>query len=594
MNIQKEWDLSPLEENKSFDEITKELEQHAHEFIHKWCDRTDYLTEPTILAEALNEYNTWLTTWGNDGNLGYKLWLETSRDQNNTELKAQFNKMIEFSTQLHNKLQFFILNIRTVDPSNQQMFLEHEGLLPYKHFLEKQFELQKYTLSDKEEQIINLKSNPAYYQWVTMVSTFLSQQEAEVLVDKNTKETKTFEEILNSLGHIDKAIRDDAAKEFNRILEKHTHIAEAEINAVLTNKKIDDQLHGLPRPDTSRHIADDVTADIVDTLIESVQKRNNISHDYYALKAKLFGVEKLQYHERNVPFATKEISYEYKDAVTIVNTVLSNIDPEFGSIFKQFVEGGHIDVFPKKGKRGGAFCAHDRIVHPTYILLNYTNKLRDVCTLAHEVGHGINNELIKKKQNAINFGTPTFTAEVASTFLEDFVFEYLLSDVDEKTRLSLYVDKIGDQISTIHRQVAFYTFEKELHEQFREKGYLSHTEIGELFTKHCSAYMGPAIEQSPGSPNWWIYVNHFRSFFYTYTYASGLLISKALQQKVRNDNTYIEKVKEFLATGKALSPYDIFAKMDIDITKPDIWNSGLDEIEALLNETKELADKVAK
>jgi oligoendopeptidase F len=252
-----------------------------------------------------------------------------------------------------------------------------------------------------------------------------------------------------------------------------------------------------------------------------------------------------------------------------------------------------MDVYPRQGKQGGAFCAAASVSLPTYILLNHTDRLQDVLTLAHETGHGINNELMRVKQNALNFGTPTSTAEVASTFMEDFVLEHLAAEADEPTQLAINMLKLNDDISSIFRQVAGYRFEQELHQAVRERGYVPQEQIGEIFTKAMSTYMGPAVEQSPGSQNWWVYWSHFRRYFYVYSYASGLLISKSLQAMVRQDPASISRVKEFLSAGTSDSPKNIFAKLDIHIDEPTFWQRGLDQIASLLDQTEKLAARVS-
>jgi oligoendopeptidase F len=220
--------------------------------------------------------------------------------------------------------------------------------------------------------------------------------------------------------------------------------------------------------------------------------------------------------------------------------------------------------------------------------------LQDVLTLAHEMGHGINNELMRQRQNALNFGTPLSTAEVASTFMEDFVLEELLRGVDEETQLSIMMMKLNDDISSIFRQVAAYQFEQELHNTHRQKNYLDQTEIGQIFEKHMASYMGDAVEQSPGSQNWWVYWSHIRNFFYVYSYASGLLISKSLQAKVRQDHAFIMLVKEFLSAGLSAAPRHIFQQLDIDVSQNSFWELGLDQIQTLLDQTESLAKKLGK
>ncbi|MEI6222208.1 MAG: M3 family metallopeptidase, partial [bacterium] len=401
-------------------------------------------------------------------------------------------------------------------------------------------------------------------------------------------------QLMSLMSSSDKPVRDEAATAFNEILAKHIDVATEEINSILENKKINDELRGMERPDQGRHLSDDIDSFVVDALLEAVKDRFTIAQEFYQLKAQLFGVQQLKYHERNVPYGQITKKYPFEDSVRLVQQVCEKLDSEFASIFKGFVDNGQLDVFPRKGKTSGAFCAHHLITQPTYILLNHTDKLNDVLTLAHELGHGINNELIKQKQHALYFGTPLSTAEVASTFMEDFVLQEINAEANEEERLAIMMMKLNDDISSIFRQVACYRFEQALHESFREKGYLSKEDIGALFREHMLSYMGDAVEASEGSQNWWVYWSHIRSFFYVYSYASGLLISKSLQNSVRKDPQFIEKVKGFFSAGMSDSPKNIFNNLGINIADKAFWQQGLDEIEALLKETKELAEKLGK
>ncbi|HEX9112906.1 MAG TPA: M3 family metallopeptidase, partial [Nitrospirota bacterium] len=342
------------------------------------------------------------------------------------------------------------------------------------------------------------------------------------------------------------------------------------------------------------HLADDIESDVVDALIDAVSRRFDIPSRYYELKASLLKVKQLRYHERNVEYGVVARRYPYPQAINLVWRVMNKLDGRFGDILTGFVKNGQIDAYPRKGKDSGAFCMHHLLVQPTYILVNHTGKLHDVLTIAHEVGHGINNELIREKHHALDFGTPTSTAEVASTFMEDFVLDEVLETADDELRLAIMMQKLNDDVSSIFRQAACYRFEQELHGEFRKKGYLSKEEIGKLFQKNMAAYMGKTVEQSEGSENWWVYWSHIRYFFYVYSYASGLLISKSLQSSVKKDPTFIDKVKEFLSAGLSDSPKNIFQRLGVDIADSRFWNRGLDEVAKLLEETTRLARKMGK
>ena len=591
------WNLTSLfegDDDPRIEEKRKLIEKESYAFITTWKDRKDYIEDPDVLRRALDEYEAWNRNYGTDGDEGYYFMLRSQQDQINPALKARYNRIEEFGQKIQNDIQFFHLNIGRLSREKQSQFLEYEGLKPYRHFLERLFMESRYMLSEAEERILNLKSPTSYFNWVKMTSGFLSKEEREVLSEDGKKSVKTFSEIMSLMNNKTKNVRDSAAKAFDRIMSAHVDVAEAELNSILANKKIDDELRKMGRPDLGRHLSDDIESEIVDSLIDTVSRRFSLSSRYYELKARLMGVKKLKYHERNVEYGDVVKRYSFKKTVRLIEKVLGNLDREFLEILSGFLRKDQIDIYPHKGKASGAFCAHHLISQPTFILINHTGKLYDVLTLAHELGHGINNELMRKRQNALNFGAPLSTAEVASTFMEDFVLQELLKEADDELRLALMMNKLNDDASTIFRQVACYRFEQDLHREFRQKGYLSKEEIGKLFGAQMSAYMGEFVEQSPGSENWWVYWGHIRSFFYVYSYASGLLISKSLQNSVKEDPLFIAKVKDFLSAGLSDSPRAIFGTLGIDIADKGFWEKGLNEVENLLRETTLLARKLGK
>lgn len=592
-----QWDLSSLFSSDDDPAIEKEKEKirkAVTNFEEKWKGRDDYLSDPDLLKESLDDFEKFRRNFGTTGTYGYYFSLRRSQDQSNPELKAKAKKVTDFKDEMKDKIRFFTLSLMDVPEDKRDDFLNNEKLKPYRNLLKRKFRKAKYTLSEPEEKILSMEAGPAYSNWTSMRSEFFSKEERTVLTEEGKEETKPFSSILSLLSSKNKKVRDSAAEAFNDILESNIDVAEAEFNSVLEAKKITDKLRGLERPDLSRFIKDDIEPETVDTLIDTVTDNFDVSGDYYELKSKLFGVDKLEYHERNVPYGSHDKEYSLDEASKLIKKAFGNLDNEFSKIFEDYIENNQVDAYPRKGKRNGAFCAHGLITDPTYILLNYTKQLSHVTMFAHELGHGINNEFIKKNQNAVNFGTPKSTAEVASTFFEDFVLEEILKDADDELKLSVMIQKLDGDISTIYRQTAAINFEREAHEIFREKGYLSKEEIGKLFKKHMENYMGEYVKQSEGSENWWTYWPHLRRFFYNYSYASGLLISKALQRKVRDNSDFIDEVKKFLSTGRYMSPREIFEEIGIDITKESFWQSGLNETKDLLKETRELAKDLGK
>jgi oligoendopeptidase F len=592
-----DWNLSPLfsgDDDPKISVLRKQSLKASDNFIKKWKSRTDYMERPSVLKEALDEYSEWIRDFGALHTESYYFHLRHSQNQVDPKIKAGMNKTEELAKKIENNMNFFELNLAKIKTSKQNKLLKVKNLLPYKHFLERIFAMSSHLLSESEEKIMNLKSTSAYDNWVKMVSGFLSKEITRTLNEKGEAVNTSFSELLGLMNSQKKNVRDSASLAFNQILEKHVDVATEEINSILQDKKVNDQLRGFEKPYSSRLLSDDIDESVVNNLITAVSGKFSISQRFYKLKSKLLGVTKLEYHERNVEYGKIDKNYSFSDGTKIVNRTFDSLDKEFADLQSKFVQQGRVDVYPKVGKSGGAFCTSGLITHPVYILLNWNNKLNDVLTFAHELGHGINDELIKKTQNALNFGTPISTAEVASTFMEDFVLQELLKEADDELKLSLMMMKLNEDISTIFRQIAFFKFENELHTTYRTVGYLSKDKIGKIFQKHMASYMGEGVIQSKGSENWWVYWNHLRYFFYVYSYASGLLISKSLQGLVKTDPKFIDKVKIFLSTGLSESPKDIFAKMGIDIIKKDFWELGLNEITKLLEDTEVLARKMGK
>jgi oligoendopeptidase F len=596
MKLQTQWDLSQLGSGINASEFKIEralMEKKYKAFGLKWKKDKTFLTDEKSLEKALHEYE--IISGLGTKELTY-IYLMRQVDSSNINLQKAEKKAEEFFQNLAKEIRFFTLEIGTIEVKKQQNFLKSSVLQNYKHFLENTFTQSKYRLSEKEEHILSLKSGVSHGNWQSMMEQFIAKETKEVLALENKKVIKkeqSFAEIQALIHHKNKRIRDAAATAINEILNNNVDIAEKEFNSILENKKINDDLRGYERADHARILSDDVTFDIVDIMTEVVTDNFKLAKDYYRLKAKLMKVDKLNYHERNVPSGEIQQSFNYEKSVELVDQAIAGIDLEFHAIYRDMINKGRVDVFPTKGKRGGAFCMYWGHADPVYVMLNHTDRVTDVTTLAHEMGHAIHGTLTKK-ESPLNYDTPTFVAEVASNFCEEYVFDLITQELSDKERLVLNMEKIGSFVSSVQRQVAAYNFERELHTEYKKEGYLSKEQIGKLFTKHMKSYMGQGVSQDAGSENWWVYWGHFRKPFYVYTYASGLLLANAMRAKVAENPEYINSIKKFFSTGTSMSPQELFNLIDIDITDSNFWQSGIDEIKDLLKDTKKLAKKLGK
>ena len=593
------WNYNPLlpeEGEKGFLRLRKEIEELTKAFVLKYTNDKSFLQDPDLLREALDMYNKWASISIYGGKEGYYFYLKSTIEKDNPVIIAGASKAEAFALEIGNQIAFFELDIASIPEDKQKILLDDSRLSPYRHFLIRLFAKSRYMLSEKEEKVLSLMSIPAYNEWVSMTGRFISKETKSVSNKNGIKEKQPYAILATLAESEDINVRKEAVKGMSAILKKHVNAGEAELNAVLGYKKITDTLRGYKRPQDERILADNMEPVVVDTLIESVTKRFDISKRYYGLLIQLLGEKELPYFERNISYGSSEKKYSVDEAFEIVQETLGELHPKFGKIMGMLIQNGNYDVLPKKGKEGGAFCASALISLPTYIMLNHTGSLQQVLTLAHETGHGINAELVREKQNALNFEQYTSTAEVASTFMEGFLVDKLLLDAadDKELKLTILMSDLKEIIGTIFRQVAIYNFEVAVHTMYREKGHLSKKEIGKLFVKHMKAYLGLSITFPTGSENGWLYISHIRYYFYVYTYASGLLISHALQKQVKENHGFIEKVVTFLSAGTSDSPSNLFLAMGLDLRSLEFWNQGLALIEMRLTEAEELARVLGK
>lgn len=592
-----EWDLTKLYKSPDDPQINIDIDKSikiTDEFRNKWINNKDYLSNPNALKLALNEFEKIMGKDNHIKKTAYYANLLNSLEDNNDKYKKLSNMVNQTVVEIQNKLEFFINSLTKLDTDKLIDFSNNPQLIDYQHFLQKLSREAKYVLSEKEEQILNMVSKTSTDNWEKLTQILLNTSESKIINESGQPEKAPFSVIYKNINSTNTKTRTSSAKALYKILKKHSTVAENEINSLLEYDTQIRKLKNIESPMTPRIIADDMDRTTVDALVLAVSKNYDISHKYFELKSKLLGFDKLKYHERNIPLGKADKKFSIDQTIDIISETFAKLDPEFLAIFNLLIKNGQIDFSPKKGKRSGAFCAYGGKYLPVYILMNFDGTLDAINTLAHEMGHAINDELMRK-QNELNYGTPLSTAEVASTFMEAFVFKTATSEIkDKEQQLYILMEKLSDEINTIFRQIACFEFEKELHSTFAKKHYLSKQEIGKLFNKHMRRVNGAFVQHDSNSAHAWIHWSHIRSFFYVYSYASGLLISKSLQSKYQVDPTFITKIKTFLSTGLSKSPKDIFMEMGIDISDKEFWELGISQIRTDLDTAYKLAKQLGK
>lgn len=572
--IQTKWDLTPLYESTDDPQIKKDVQrtkERYDEFRDKWHGRDDYLEDAEVLKDALEDYEALSEEFNSSKPVHYFRYLK-ALDSNNQTAESMMNKLSQELTEIGNILLFFSLSLGNIPEQKQQEFLQDKRLEHYHYYLERLFLESKYDLSEDEEKILSMTSLPRYGMWVDGVEKSINKHTVEF-----EGETIPFAEAMNKIHEIpNKDKRRELHKKCMQELRDVGDFAESEINAVVTNKKITDKLRGFEKPYSATILGYENEEDTVLNLVDTVTDAFDVSHDFYRLKASLLDEDVLTYADRQAPIGEVEKEIKFEESISILREHFGNVDEQYRDILDRMLENGQIDVYPKEGKRGGAFCS-GQPHQPTYVLLNHVPSFQAVTTFAHEMGHAIHSER-SKEQPVMYEGYTTSVAEVASTLFENVVFDAVFEGLDKEEKKIALHDKINRDISTVFRQIALFNFELELHETIREEGSISQTDIAELHNKHMGAYLGDHFELTEDDGYFSVYWPHIRYFFYSYSYTYGDLISRALYARYDEDSSYVKQIDEFLRAGGSKSPYDIFNDIGIDTQKPDIFEEGIQSI----------------
>jgi oligoendopeptidase F len=585
-----EWNLSLLYKSPKDPAIEKdmrEIELQASSFRKKYAAKTDWLNDERRLAKALAEYER-VFALVSGSKPGLYFWLQKQIDTQNNAAEASLNKYFERLTKAGNELLFFELALGTLERTVQRAYLKSDVLKESQYFLERLFKRSKYNLSEKEERILALKAMPSHALWTQGVRKLISKQTVR-LKDRDIP----FEEAL--LGAIQNPRTAERRAQYAacmQVLKNASDFAESELNAVVIDKKIDDELRGFAAPYDATILNYENDRSSVLALVDTVTKHFKIAHRFYEVKRKLLGLGVLTQADRAAEIGKNSKKITFENAYATVKKSFDAAHPRYGEILEEMRHNGQLDIYPRRGKVGGAFQMSE-IGVPSYILLNQMDDFRSLTTFAHEMGHAIHSE--RSKQNRPLYQHYTIsTAETASTFFEGLVFDDIFATLSEKEKIVALHDKIQDSVATIFRQIAFFNYEKDLHARIRTEGALSKEEMATLFNEHVAAYMGPKVRHEEDDGYFFVHVSHFRSFFYVYSYAYGELISKALLRIYRQDPAFVEKIDQFLSAGGSASPEAIFTSIGIDVKDPNFFRTGLKTIEDDVSTLEKLVAKTKR
>ena len=479
-------------------------------------------------------------------------------------------------------LLFFALELNRIDDAALEKAMADPALGHYRPWLEDVRKEKPYQLEDRVEQLFHEKSVTGRGAWNRLFDETMTSLRFTV-----DGEDIAIEPVLNLLQEPQEAMRRAAAEALATTFKANARLFTHITNTLAKDKEISDRWRGFRDVAEARHLSNRVEPEVVDALVAAVRDAYpRLSHRYYALKARWFGRDHLNHWDRNAPLPdvpTRTTSFD--EARSMVLGAYGQFSPEMAAIAREFFDKRWIDAPVRPGKAPGAF-AHPTVpsAHP-YVLLNYQGKVRDVMTLAHELGHGVH-QVLAAPQGALMAPTPLTLAETASVFGEMLTFRSLLGATTKKReRKAMLAAKVEDMINTVVRQVAFYSFERKLHTERRE-GRTDADRIGEIWMEVQGESLGPSVRLGPGYETYWSYIPHFiHSPFYVYAYAFGDCLVNSLYA-VYEDTAkgFQEKYFAMLKAGGTKHHKELLAPFGLDATDPGFWQRGLGVIERLIDE----------
>jgi oligoendopeptidase F len=590
------WDLSDLYVGLDDPEIKKDLDtalSRAREFEREYRGtiNSDGISS-SVLLKALEELESISEKIGELLSFAY---LNFAADTGNPKCGAFLKYVEEKSTEIRKHLIFFELEWIALADEMANVLIEDEVLSHYRHFLKQERRYKPHKLSEPEEKILDEKANTSSRAFMRLFDEVVNNIRFKVRLDGRIK-LLTETETLALLYDPDRKRRKAAARGLTKGLRENIHVLTYIFNTLVQDHAINDRIRSYDEPMASRHLDNEIDKETVDTLMTSCENNFDMVEEYYNLKKGLLGLKRFYDYDRYAPIDTEKKTIDYQAGKQIILDSFGDFSSRMSDIAREFFTKNWIDAEIREGKRGGAF-SHGTVpsVHP-YVFTNYSGKLRDVMTLAHELGHGVH-QYLSRNQGYFQCNTPLTTAETASVFGEILVFHKLMeSEENPRVRLSLLCSKLEDIFATVFRQVVLTRFEEKLHHERRDRGELTPDRINEIWIQTNGQMFGNSVVLTKDYAWWWTYIPHFiHSPFYCYAYSFGELLVLSLYNKyLKEGDSFVPRYVELLSSGGSESPENLLSRIGVDITDPEFWRGGLSIVRGMVDQAIELANKIDK
>ncbi len=587
------WDLSDLfaapddfRIDDTLERATRDAESFAREYRGTVADlspdalRDALLRNERIRQEAQKPVVFASLRFSADSCPANGAFLQTMREKNT----AATLPLLEFDLDLA-RLPADVLTARASDPS----------LAMFRHYLQTTRDRARFRLSHAEETVWEESQNTGRRAWTRLFEEVTSGLRFTI---EGEQSPLTLSEAMNRQMYPDREGRRKSADAVTAGLTPHLRSLTYIFNTLIAEKATEDRLRGYTYQEEARHLTNELSPEVVETVVRTAESGYPLVERYYRAKRELLGLPELHHYDRYAPFTTEsQPPIPYETARDWCLTAFERFHPDYAEAAREFFTGGWIDGAVRPGKRGGAYCAYvTPDLHP-YIFLNYMGKTGDVRTLAHELGHGVHTSAARPRGFFSFHGTLPM-AEVASTFAEQLVFAEMNRHAhSDAMRLALYAEQIEQAMSTIFRQAALYRFEQSAHRERRAAGEVSTERFGELWQSAVGAMFGESVTLLPGHAVWWAYISHFISTpFYVYAYTWGELLALALYKKCRDEGveSFAPKFLGFLSAGGSQSPRELVEPFGVDLSEASFWQGALSVLEEQVIAFEEIAVRIKK
>lgn len=582
------WDLSELLPAPSEEVVAERLAdldaavaefERLRERLDPAMDRAEFLAVVDRL-EALYERFDVL--------LGYaSLWF--SSDTQSRPAQTFRNRIDEVITRYQNRILFFELWWKGLEDEEAERLLPaREEHADHRHFLSDLRRARPFALDERSEQLINLKDANGIGGVLTLYSMLTNRFEYTLEVDGEAK-TLTRDALMGYAFSPRGDLRRAAYGELYRVYEHEaTVLGQIYSNRVRDWHSEQVELRGFTSPITVRNLSNDIPDPAVEVLLDVVAGNADLFRRYFRFKARLLGRERLRRYDIYAPIAASDRQIPYGDAVSSVLETFRGFHPTFARLAERIFVEDHVDSEIRKGKRGGAFCSTIIPRLTPWVMVNYDGRVRDVATLAHELGHAVHS-MLAEHHTCFTQHASLPLAETASVFAEMLMTDRLLrAESDPAARRELLVAALDDVYATVLRQTWFVRFEVAAHQAILKGG--SVDDLNALYRADLEQQFGDSVEVTPEFQYEWLSIPHiFHTPFYCYAYSFGQLLVMALYRR------YQEEGEEFkpgylrlLAHGGSARPQEILAEVGIDIADPAFWNGGFRVVEDRLEELEAL------